>query len=311
VITGPDGANKPYSMRLSAGESQLQPVFFRLEVLEPYRRDPRYNLVFGGYSGHFFCSEGMPEREEASLQTFGIARRPNRLRAVVVWLWYLSELSSWQQSYWYGFELDEECKILGAYWQQSVEGAFPTDGSTYKAVLEEQRMINEICRSIGRPELFRQQWDTRTRPPEFSVFMTPTRASFSRFVALLDKMLGDNLNGKFFGDDVPRTDSQGKDLRPLRRLEAWLSLPLGPEFPKLEDISVVIDPLMEVRDLRNPEAHAIRDDAYDPAYYEQQEKLMERIYSSLRTLRILLSKHPYAEPVAVPDWIENWRISHY
>jgi len=38
---------------------------------------------------------------------------------------------------------------------------------------------------------------------------------------------------------------------------------------------------------------------------------MARLYTALRTLRVLLSEHPSAKQVAVPDWIENWRISNY
>jgi hypothetical protein len=308
---------KPYEQRMALGDPQLTPVFFELEVLDRYRRDARYIYGFGDYTGHFLISdaasqdESMAERHKVSLQTFGIARRPNGLRAVAVFLRYLAALSPDHQALWRGFELDEDCQLAPPYvyetegiWREEHE----RDGSVFQAFLEEQELINEIGRTMGRPSFFRKTW-LHDRPRTFSPFMYPTQASYSEFIHLLDKMLSDNVDPDWFGDDVPRTTANGERLGTLALLEAWLSRP-AIQWRSGRGTALVA-PWRAVRQLRQKPAHTVEEDRYDANLYAMQNDLMERAYLSMNALRVILSSHPNAQAVEVPDWIACGRVRHY
>ncbi|MBL2669435.1 AAA family ATPase, partial [Klebsiella pneumoniae] len=54
---------------------------------------------------------------------------------------------------------------------------------------------------IGKPELFRKDYSD-DMPKEFGFLLRPTLSEFNNFMLLLDKMMSDNINKKFFEGDV-------------------------------------------------------------------------------------------------------------
>jgi hypothetical protein len=96
----PTYEDQPFTKRLALAEPQLTPVFFELNVLERYFRDPRYRCWFGDSEGSIsigndaYFSEDTAERDKISLQSFGIGYDERKNRVVVVFLRDLGGLSA-------------------------------------------------------------------------------------------------------------------------------------------------------------------------------------------------------------------------
>jgi len=113
-------------------------------------------------------------------------------------------------------------------------------------------------------------------------------------------MLSDNINKKFFGKDIPFEETitrnhgtvEVRQRGTLSLLAAWLR----ERFPNQDSevIDGIVNPLKEVRKLRQEPAHKISDNEYDKAYYQAQDRLMERVYRSISYLRQLLNQNPTA-----------------
>jgi hypothetical protein len=199
--------SQPFTRRIAMAEPTLTPVYFELDVLERYFRDPRFDFEFYDFMGKFsvrsqyFESAEMHERDQVYLQTFGIAYDNDRNRVVAAYLRYLSRLSPEHQQYWKSFECARNCTMNGDYVRSTLFGEWPEHYSAYQALVQEQAEINKIAALIGKPPLFRQTYE-ESRPAGFAPMLRPTRKNYDEFVHLLDKMLSDNLNRDFFAGDI-------------------------------------------------------------------------------------------------------------
>ncbi|WP_298529627.1 hypothetical protein [uncultured Christiangramia sp.] len=101
-----DFIGSPYSKRLALAEPQLKSVFFEIDVLDRYFNDPRFDFSFDDYSGSISCKYDenhqplLREEDEIFLKTFGLGFDENGKRLAVVYLRYLSDLTSEHQVYW-------------------------------------------------------------------------------------------------------------------------------------------------------------------------------------------------------------------
>lgn len=314
--------DRPFTKRLLLGEPQLQPVYFDLTVLGRYYADPRYDFEFWDYGGTIsistahYESEDTAERDKVLLETFGLGYDSHKNRVIVVFLRYLSDLSPEHQQLWNTYILSAKCKMVEEYYRENILGEFVDHGSIYEAFLEEQVVINEMSQLMGRPPLFRKTFKD-DRPKEFSVFLRPTLKNYLSFVHILDKMTADNISRDFFQNEVLLEEtirhSDGTiEIRPratLALLEDWLQKRI-----RVEDHTVfdeIIQPLKEVRKLRQKPAHGIQEDEYDRKYHDKQDQLIIRAYEALRTMRLLLANHPKVKGYEVPDWLYEGKIKTY
>lgn len=315
---------QPFTRRLALAEAQLTPVFFRLEVLDRYYRDPRYHFEFHDFGGSIvitsehYEAHDMDQRDKVLLQTFGIGYDSKRNRVVIVYLRYLADLSPEHQQIWSANVVTNECSMNSDYARATINGDWPIHYSAYQALLTEQAEINKLCGLIGKPNLFRETFDER-RPAGFHPMLQSTKRNFDDFVHLLDKMLSENINRDFFQSDIPleheveRKDGKIEIDRPgtLRLLEEWLSSKY--RTANGEDVSKeVVTPLKEIRRLRQQPAHGMKPDMYDLAYTKQQDDLVGEVVHALTKLRLILWSHPKAgERYAPPDWLDGDKIVFY
>lgn len=306
-----DYVDRPFTKRLALGEPQLLPVYFDLPVLERYYADPRYNFDFYDYGGSIgissshYESRDTAERDKVFLQTFGLGYDPQGNRVVVVFLRYLAGLSPEHQQFWNTYVLSGEYRMVEAYFRNSILGEWTEDASIYDALLEEQVVINEMTKLMGRPTLFRRTFKD-DRPREFGTFLRPTRKSFFGFVLLVDKMLSQNINKEFFRNEFA---TEVPPRATLNLLDEWLRKTIRVEDPRV--IDEIIEPLKEVRKLRQKPAHKIEADEYDREYHRKQNHLMRRAYEAVRTIRLLFANHPSVRGYEVPDWLYQGRIRVY
>lgn len=315
---------RPYDRRLALGDAQLHPVFFEPMVLERYRRDPRYFFRFEDYSGMIsvgdesYQSDTFPERDKVLIQSFGLGWRPDRSPLVATPLYYLTDLSPEHQAYWGSFEVadDDGCLIDPDYYRNSVLGEWTEHGSIIAAILEEERLINEMAAAMERPPLFLKIYDG-DRPLELTPFLVPTTRNFESFCLVLDQVLSDNLSANFFRGEVPgeeeteRSDGriEVRAIGTIRQLEMWLRtffLPI-----EGDPVTPVVDSFQSVRRARRKPAHRPVDDKYDPSLWVTYGELLEKAYAGLHTLRLIFRNFPGCGDVAVPDWLADGRIRNY
>ena len=290
----------PYELELAKGAGQLDFRTFDLSVLEYYRNDPRYSydsdFIHGRIciSDEYYESSDIPEHDQVLLQTFGFAYDDNLNRYVAVFLRYLGNLSPEHQKVWKAKEVKGDIKLHPDYYASSILGSWGTKMSIFTAFLEELKVINEMSSIMGRPHLFRNSYQNEP-PKEFGFLLRPTLSEFNNFALLLDKMMSDNINKKFFQDDIilenEEERSDGKIVvRPkgtIQILDEWINKFYTPAEP--EPINAMIKVFRKVRQLRQKPAHKVNTDSFDQEYFKSQRQLIIDAYDSLRTLRLIFS----------------------
>lgn len=312
---------KPYSQRLALGEPHLTPVFFELNVLERYSTDPRYDFRFYDYSGHISIKSTknetlLRENDRVFLDTFGLGFDKKGNRIVVAYLRYLNDLTPHHQSYWKSKEVTGLCKGVKEYYDNTILGKWVFANSVFTAFLKEQKIVNELSNLIFEKQLFLKTFADENRPKEFTFFLSPTLENYNKFIFLLDKMISDNINKKFFEnidhynyEDVANGVVERKTKGTLQLLEEWLKKNIHLKNEKGYDI--LINSFKKVRKERQSPAHKIQENIYDKDFHTKQMEMMKEVYFSMQGLRIILKQHPLASEYKIEKWIEEGRPRIY
>lgn len=293
----------PYSYALAAGAGQLEFRNFDLSVLEFYRNDPRYSYDTDYIHGKICIKDehydagSMPEHDQVLLETFGFSYDDKLNRYVAVFLRYLDDLSPEHQRIWAAKEVKDEIKLHPDYYETSIQGSWGTRMSIFEAFVQELDVINKMAGVIGKPNLFHKSYSDK-RPKEFGFLLRPTVAAFNEFILLLDKMMSDNINKKFFEGDIPlEIEEERKDgkiivrnIGTIQLLENWVSrfFRAGDQKP----IEEMISAFKEVRKLRQKPAHRVNPNEFDQELFKMQRAIVIKAYESVRTLRQMLANHP-------------------
>jgi len=315
-------AGKSFTLKLALGEPQLRPYFFDLTVLEFYRNDPRYHFRVDDISGYMSVSSQhsesgeMEQRDQVFLQTFGFGYDSEFNRVVVVYLWYLSELSPEHQQIWNAKRVSGKFMVHPDYHRETM-GHWSEGISVFTAFCEELYHINEMCRLMGRAPLFKEDFREDRRPRFFTFLLRPTLGEFNAFVHLLDKMISENINHDFIQGEVLLEEEvqspEGKTTvvmkGSIRLLEEWLAQQV--RFPDPAPKDKMITVFKKVRRLRQKPAHAVEQDVFDQKYFKEQRELMTEAYHGIRTLRLILKNHPTTRDYAIPDALQSGRIWTY
>lgn len=311
----------PYELELAKGAGQLDFRTFDLSVLEYYRNDPRYSyntdFIHGKISitDEYFESDSVPEHDQVLLQTFGFAYDDDLNRYVAVFLRYLGNLSPEHQKVWAAKEVKGDVRLHPDYYASSILGSWGSRMSIFRAFTEELKVINEMSTLIGKPTLFRNTYNEET-PKEFGFLLRPTQTEFNNFMLLLDKMMSDNINIKFFEDDVELENEEERDdgkivVNPkgtIQILEAWVKKYFNPvdQTP----IEEMMRTFRKVRQLRQKPAHKVNVDSFDQELFKEQRKIVVNAYDSVRTLRQILANHPKVKvnPPKISERLFNGEI---
>ena len=312
--------DRPYTKRLALVEAQLVPVFFELIVLERYFRDPRFECWFGDSNGNIsigdkaYLSDDTPEKDKISFK-FGIGYDPKRTRVVAVFLYELAALSPEHQQAFRSYEVKEPCVMNSDFERAMIWGLWGEYESVYNAFIQEQVEINRLCALIGKPALFRQTFEDHERPLGFSPMLRATGRDYQEFVHLLDKMLSDNINREFFRDDILLEEEvQRKDgrievraLNTITLLERWFSERYRTSDG--EDVAkTIVSSLRAVRKARQPAAHAVQGNVYDPTLPGLQDRILGEAKQGLTLIRWALTSHPRAKAYEAPEWLDGDKI---
>ena len=313
----------PFTSKLYLGEPQLKYYSFELSILEQYRNDPRYHYDTDDVSGSISISSQhsesgtMAEADQILLQSFGFAYDDAMNRGVAVFLRYLHGLSPEHQRMWHARILTGTYKLHPDYYRSGILGEFYEGMSIFAAFVEEIRQINEMASLMGRAPLFKNEYHEEKRPREFGFLIRPTKKEFDNFVHLLDKMISENINAKFFRGEVDATKEVKKangrvEVRSkgsLQMLGEWIDKTV--RFPDSGPKDEMLKTFRKVRRLRQKPAHAVEDNVFDQEYLRQQRKVVQEAYKAMRTLRLILANHPGTRTHQVPEWLQTGRIWTY
>lgn len=299
--------------------NDLKPYFFEPEVLLRYDNDPRYDLNFTDYTGYLHSDNKKLLNPEDHIfsQAIGLGYRKNpstgkEERVICMWLCDLKELSPRHQQYWSSFLIKEDCLINEGFHNQQILAEF-NNPTLYDAMLQEMKVINEICTLNQIPPLFNKA-DPDSRPKEFKLNLLPTKKHFDEFINISDKLLSDNLNMDFFKKQpYQRLDFKTVEGRPKGTL-TLLNEFMDKAFKPLDGSkpSDKFKALKEIRDLRNPNSHKISSNEYDYKYHEKQEELIKKVYEAVRMLRLTFMNMPNArEKIKIPDWLYKGEFLFY
>jgi hypothetical protein len=178
----------------------------------------------------YFESDTVPEHDKVLLQTFGFAYDDDLNRYVAVFLRYIANLSPEHQKVWAAKEIKGNIKLHPDYYSSSILGSWGTRMSIFRAFTEELKIINEMSNCIGKQNLFLNSYHDDT-PKDFGFLLRPTQFELNNFMLLLDKMMSDNINKKFFENDVDlETEEERSDGKiivkykgTIQILEAWIN----------------------------------------------------------------------------------------
>jgi hypothetical protein len=306
---------RPYALELALGGAQLEHRAFDLHVLEPYRNDPRFSYETNDISGQInvkSVDSGLKESEEVYLR-FGFCYDNKDNRYVAVFRWDLFKLTPEVQATWRIREVHKETYLHPDYFRTAIMGDFCQHYSMYEAFGRELRTINRICAAIGRPNMFRHDYVDK-RPRGFEALLRPTLKEFNDFTRLLDSMISDNINLKFFQDDISlERDVERKDGKiqverkgSLSVLEEWIMSRFRPkDRTPMDDMFATF---RQIRKLRNKPSHAPVEDEFSLEIAAQQRELMIKAYGAIRMLRLVLVNHPGAGAVKVDEHLADGQI---
>ncbi len=306
--------NRPFSLELALGQTQLAFRFFDLSVLENYRNDPRYRFWSNDVNGNIYVRkpDALRDADDTFLETFGFGYEKNlKQRVVTSLLWYISCLSSEHQMIWKAKQVQGDYFPHPDYYRNNIIGDFAERMIVFDAILSEMKKINECCKAIGWDNLFKRIYENDTKPDNFGFLLRPTLKEYNDFIHTLDKMLSENLNKKFF-INIVKIDEKGNSKGTIRLLEEWMNLNFAPK--RDEDKQMMMDTiqtLKEIRKQRTKPAHLIIANTYDHSYFEKQRAIVSRVYMALKTLRMMLKIHPKSEKVEISKYLQDGLIWDY
>lgn len=289
-------ADRPYKQRLAAGAGQLDVAFFRMDVLESYRNDPRFTFEFHDFGAHasvtdeIYEDESEPHADKVSIRLGFAYRNPLSddepiARLVAAFFRDLARLSPEHQRRWETYEVSTEDVKPHPIWLAEAMGHWIDRIGPFDTLFAELAALDELYeRAFGTPLL-----RTTKRPADFGWILRPSQMEFDNFVHTLDKLLSENLrHDAFDAADIPRTHDADQPIGTLNRLDRLLERARVSEDQRND----VMQPLRDVRAARSKPAHALRQNISDANFVRRQAELLRDVTQSIEALRRFWQTHP-------------------
>jgi hypothetical protein len=303
----------PYSRRMAEGSGALELAYFSLDVLEPYRNDPRYHFRywdFGidlGIADEAFEDETTPVRDHVSMKAGFAYSFPSGTTGPIVrrgsaFLTDLAALTPEHQRRWSSYELSpEESRDLRPHpqWWGAQMGSWPDGIGPFEKLTGELAIVNDLFHAAFAEHLFRNT----TRPDDFGWVLRPSQAEWDHFVMSLDKLLSENLRSEALDRlGAPTVSPQGVRYGTLARLELGLSNSTSTPAGEIRSFS---EPFRDVRAARQKPAHALRKNVTDVNLVRKQRDLLVAVVESVVALRMLLMTHPANSTYAIAEHFDK------
>jgi len=300
---------------MAKGKGTLELAYFRFDVLEVYRNDPRFRFQFYDFGAHavvsdeVYLDENEPESDKIIMDHVGFAYDLSAydrddpsspiVRRVCAFYGDLAKLSPNHQARWktYQVEDEEDLEPHPVWWAQQM-GHWPDGIGPFEKIFLELEAINALHERAFGERLFRSS----DRPDDFGWILRPSQQEYDKFIQDFDKVLSENLRHDAFDKHmVQRKDDQGNNIGTLNRLDRFLEARRVPSDARAE----VLEPLREVRRARQRPAHALRRNITDQTFIHRQADLLERVGGTLDQLRHFLQTHPANRGWKPPEYLDG------
>jgi hypothetical protein len=223
-------ADEPYRRMLAQGRGHLELAFFTLDVIEPYRNDPRYHFTYSDFEVHFgvsddaYLDEDEPQRDKITSIRAGFAYDGATLstdrvrRYVCTFLADLADLTPEHQRRWQSYEAEVPTSVFAhPIWWAMMMGHWPDGIGPFDKILLEMEAVNELWTVIWNERLF----VTTERPRDWGWLIRPSSGAWQEFVHTTDKLLSENIrHAALQAAGAPRRDQAGNTLGSLARLDS-------------------------------------------------------------------------------------------
>lgn len=306
-------SKQPYTYEMSMGRGTLELAYFRFDVLEGYRNDPKYDFDYDDFgasisiSSDSYLDSNELEDDKILIQHIGFAYDFSKYnhkdkttplsRHVCMFYGYLAKLSPTHQQRWKTYEIRNPSSIKShpVWWAQQM-GQWPEGIGPFFRFFAELKAINELHNMAFSTQLFK----TIERPQEFGWILRPSQKEWDTFIHQLDKLISENVRTEALAAmKAPIQDKQGNKLGTLKRLAEAISMRNVP----MQVVMEIMKPLFEVRAARQKPAHTLRVNTKDNQLTRKQVQLMEDINYSLECLRRFWQKHPLTKSWEEPDYL--------
>lgn len=301
---------QPYRQEMGKGKGTLEPAYFRFDVLQQYRDDPRFNFNYGdfgasmGIGDEAYDDETTPEGDKTHSLHMGFAYDTSKFdpkdpdltitRLVVSWYGDLADLSATHQQRWKTYEVDGTDLHPHPAWFMQQMGQFADALGPFEKMFYELDNINQLWKNAFGIPLFK----ISERPNDYGWILRASQHEWDSFVHESDKLLSDNISHKALSaTKVPKIGADGKSAGTLYRLESYFRI----TGMHNDDIRKIIDPIRAIRLARQKPAHELRKNITDKTFVHKQISLIGDVNQSLHLIRLWLTQHP-----ANKDWKPNF-----
>lgn len=313
--------DRPYHRRMAEGKGTLELAFFRYDVLESYRNDPRFVFRFGDYgvdiwlNDDLYIDESEPEVDKTAIDHVGFAYDlskfdkddPNSEIRRLVCAFYvdLCKLNSAHQLRWSTYEVEPGPGVAPHHiWWGSQMGRWPDGMGPFERFFFELKTLNDLFANAHGVDLM----STVDRPDSVGWILRPSQSEFDSFVHQLDKLLSDNLRHKAFDElGIDRRNDADELIGTLNRLDLTLER-FGVSEPAR---GAALEPLRNVRRLRQKPAHALRENVTNATFVHHQASVLRDVTRSVERLRRFWQTHPANRDWKEPDYATEDAVSYW
>lgn len=308
--------DQPYRYEMSQGKGTLELVYFRFDVLEQYRNDPRFEFDYDDFgvsisiSTDSYLDKDEPEEDKILIKHLGFSYDLSKykaedsttpiLRRVCAFYGDLAKLSPTHQQRWRTYQEVKESPTLKPHplWWAQQMGHRPDGIGPFFRFFSELKALNELHVSAFGMNLFR----SINRPPGFGWILRPSQSEWDSFIHQLDKLLSDNLQTSALNAmKAPNTNVDGNNLGTLKRLSEALIMRKIPENVAVDTLK----PLFDIRTARQKPAHKLINNIINNDLIHKQVSLIGDVNYCLETLRRFWQQHPANKGWEEPEYLEE------
>lgn len=302
--------NNPFQLAMARGRSTLEIAYFSMDVLEPYRNDPRYQFTIGDFGADMSISDDAftdaeeLDRDKVSLSHIGFAYDLSHydaddplspiIRRVAAFYGDLAKLTHEHQQRWHTYAVDGAALQPHPAWWMNQMGHWRDRLGPFERLFQTLEELNILTAQAFDETLFRHT----ERPRNFGWLLRAAQRDWDEFVSQFDKLLSENLRSAFFDTDrIPKKDARDQIIGTLNRLGLFMR----GHGASAADVDRLLGPLREVRRARQLPAHALRANVTDKTFVHKQVSLLSDVNGALLGLRNWLKTHR-----ANADWTPSY-----
>lgn len=317
----------PFTKMIRFGTPHLRYLYFKIDVLNRFLQDPRYQVTNLDYKGTiFYDNDDEADENYIYLKYFGLAYNTlTNENLITIFPSDLSKLSPKHQAHFYSYMLknQNDC-IPDLSYHKNVMGEFSEGISIFSALLMEIELINQMTVALCGVKLFKKEFSSEEhkRPEYFHPFLLPTKIVYGDFCRTLSKIFTDALDknsiikiAKRVGYKIQTKSPTGQDKGTLALLEDFFNNTCNPSAKIGTEIA---NPWKkDIRSIRSKASHTFIEDKYDISIFFIYRETIYKAYNSIRTLRLVFSKHPVIADfiakgeIEIPDDLYLGKINNY